>query len=62
MNMNQILSTIKELANSQGFYGRMYHNIMELKQNSPSDYDLLVEELEGQNFKDAVDMILYFEC
>ncbi len=62
MKMNDIMNVIVDLSFSQGFYGRLYRSIMELKSNSPSDYDLLVEELEGQNFKDALDVVLYFEC
>lgn len=62
MKMNDIMNVIVDLSFSQGFYGRLYRDIMELKSNSPSDYDLLVEELEGQNFKDALDVVLYFEC
>lgn len=62
MKMNAIMDTIKELSQSQGFYGRLLANILAIKEKSPSAYDLLTEELEGQNFKDPVDMILYFEC
>lgn len=62
MKMNDIMNVIDELRYSQGFYGRLYRDIMELKSNSPSDYELLAEELEGQNFRDSLDVILYFEC
>lgn len=62
MKMNQILDAIKDLSYSQGFYGRLLRDILELREYNPSDYELLTEELEGQNFRDAVDMVLYFEC
>lgn len=58
MKMNQIMDTIKMLSMSQGFYGRLYRQIMEL---DAEDYDRVAEELESQNFSDAVDMVLYFE-
>ena len=28
----------------------------------PNDYEELVTELESQNFENAVDLIMYFEC
>lgn len=62
MKMNDILNTIEELSYSQGFYGRLLRSILELKEQCEEDYALLVEELEGQNFRNAVDMVLYFEC
>lgn len=62
MKMNEIIDTINMLAHSQGFYGRLLNSIMNMKENFPIDYEMLTEELEAQNFKDAVDMALYFEC
>lgn len=53
MNREQILQTIKSLAQSQGFYGRLYEQIV--------DNDEVLDYLEQQNFTDAVDMILFFE-
>ena len=52
------MDTIKMLANSQGFYGRLYRSIMELSEDK---YEELKEVLEAQNFGDAVDMVLFFE-
>lgn len=62
MKMNDILNSIEELSYSQGFYGRLLRSILELKEECEEDYQLLVEQLEGQNFRDTVDMVLYFEC
>ena len=28
----------------------------------PQDYEKVVEELESQNFENAVDLVMYFEC
>lgn len=53
MNKEQILQTIKSLAQSQGFYGRLYERII--------DNDEALEYLEKQGFKDPVDMILFLE-
>lgn len=54
MNREQILSAIRELAKSQGFYGRLLCQIEE----TPA----ILDELENRNFKDVVDMVMYIEC
>ena len=28
----------------------------------PKDYEEVVKELESQNFQNAVDLVMYFEC
>ena len=61
MKINQILSTIRMLAQSQGFYGRLLAEICELRDFDPDGYKEFVEELESQNFQNSIDMILYFE-
>lgn len=58
MNKKEILSTIKMLASSQGFYSRLYANIMELKSNERGKF---LQLLENQKFKDSVDLIMYLE-
>ena len=62
MKMKDILNTIEILSRSQGFYGRLLMSIMRLKEESEEDYQLLVEQLEGQNFRDTLDLVFYFEC
>lgn len=54
MNKEQILQTIKFLSSSQGYYGRLYEELV--------DNEEVLNYLEQQNFKDAVDMILFLEC
>ena len=62
MKMNQIMDLITELSYSQGFYGRLKRDIIEMKENFPDQYDMLVENWESRNFKDSLDFILYIEC
>ena len=62
MKMNQIMDLITELSYSQGMYGRLKRQILELKEYNPCEYKRLVEEWESQNFKDSLDFILYIEC
>ena len=62
MKINDILDAICELACSQGFYGRLYEQLMEIKDNDTDTWNKIVSELEKQNFKTTLDMVLYFEC
>ena len=59
MNRTQICDTIKDLACSQGFYGRLLNQLYELPEE---DYNKVMEELEAQHFNDPLDLILYLEC
>lgn len=62
MKRNDILNAIQELAYSQGFYGRLLRDIMELKRENEDSYEMLMQELEDQYFSDRLDMVLFFEC
>lgn len=57
MSREEILSTIKNLARSQGSYGRMYQF---LTSGSEEAEDML-QDLEDQCFKDTIDMVMYLE-
>lgn len=58
MNKEQILETIKKLAKSQGIYSRIYANLMNMEKDARNK---VLQQLEDENFKDAVDLCLYFE-
>ena len=62
MKMEDILNAIRELASSQGFYGRLLANMETMEEMFPKDYEEVVKELESQNFQNAVDLVMYFEC
>ena len=53
MNREQILNSVKMLAQSQGSYGRLYS---QLKDNEEA-----LQYLEAQQFTDVVDLILFLE-
>lgn len=55
MNKQEILEAIKNLSSGQGFYERLYEKL------SDDSIESLLEELENQNFKDTIDLILYLE-
>ena len=59
MKREEIMETIKSLASSQGLYSRLYRNLMELDEDK---YNEVMTELESQNFQNAVDLVMYFEC
>ncbi len=57
MKKEEIKKAIQTLALSQGYYGRLLESI-----ESRPNADEIWEELEKQNFKDVVDIVMYFEC
>lgn len=61
MDINEIMKAILGLAHSQGFYGRLYNNLVEIRDNDEEAWVEVVEELEGKHFKDLLDLVLYFE-
>ena len=58
MKREEIMETIKTLASSQGLYSRLYRDLMALDKDK---YNEVMTELESQNFKDAVDLIMFIE-
>ena len=58
MKREEIMETIKSLASSQGLYGRLYRDLMELDED---EYEQVMLELESQNFKDEVDLVMFIE-
>lgn len=57
MSKKEILEMVKSLASSQGFYTRLYQYLSEGSEESEEYLNML----EEKNFKDPVDLILYFE-
>lgn len=61
MNVIEVIEVIKLLSHSQGFYQRMYERIIYLQANEPESFETFKKEVESQNFKDSVDVVMYFE-
>lgn len=61
MKRDAILKLIRQLAFSQGFYSRLYREIMDCKENDPSSYDDYMSALEAKNFASDLDVVLFFE-
>ena len=55
MKRAEILYLFRELACSQGFYGRLLRDIYENKEWGEE----FLTDLENQNFRDTLDVILY---
>ena len=58
MKREEIMKTIRSLASSQGFYGRLYRSLMKL---SKEEFNKVMTELEKQNFKDSLDLVMFIE-
>lgn len=61
MNIEEIMAAIRSLAESQGFYGRLYNELWEMQTNDPEKWEEVKNTLEAQNFNDTLDMVMYFE-
>ena len=60
-SFRMILETIKDLRHSQGFYTRLYADLMEdIKYNKENISDFL-NNGELPKFKDSLDVIMYLE-
>lgn len=55
MKKQEIIETVRDLSKSQGFYCRMLEHLQS------EDGQEFLDMLEAKNFKDPVDLILYFE-
>lgn len=58
---NDVIDVLVQLSYSQGFYGRLLRDIGELKKYEPEHFEMFVEEIESQNFRTALDVVMYFE-
>lgn len=57
-NVKLFASTVTDLMLSQGFYGRLQREIIEMSQE---DLDKLINTLCEQDFKNTLDVILWLE-
>lgn len=57
MNKKEILSAIKGLASSQGFYGRLYHKLTDGSRESAE----FLTTIENEKFSDKVEMVMWLE-
>lgn len=61
MKINEIMMHIRELACSQGYWGRLYEDLAAIEKYEPERWKVIVKRLEAEQFDTELDMILYFE-
>ena len=61
MTKFEIEHIISYLARSQGSWSRTWSAMLQMRHDTPVLYDKFMESLIKKDFKDAVDLILYFE-
>lgn len=61
MNIEEIMAAIRSLAQSHGYYGRLYNELREMQTNDPDKWEEVKNKLEAQHFNDSLDMVMYFE-
>lgn len=57
----QVIEVIEMLSKSQGFYGRLFEEIMYMDEYEPDKFKVFAEIVEKQEFKDPVDVVMFFE-
>lgn len=60
MKYEDIKEVIKTLASGQGLYGRILRRLEEIE-GDEEQFEKVKKVLEEQNFKDTLDIVLWFE-
>ena len=58
MKFEEVMLLIKNLAKSQGFYGRMLNAIKELDVDGLEEFKAFIEE---KKFKDSLEFVMFIE-
>ena len=61
MDEDDILQAIYDLSKSQGYYGRLFDELMDMQLYDPVRYDEVMAQLESMDFSDPVDLVMYLE-
>lgn len=59
LGFKDLLDLARELSGSQGFYSRLYRDLLQLDKE---DIQTLDEEIKKHKFTDTLDLILWLEC
>ena len=60
-NIEEVVDVIEVLADSNGYYGRLLDEILYIEENEPRKYEVIKNIIEKQEFKDPVDVMLFFK-
>lgn len=61
MTAEEVIKVIENLSYSQGYYGRLLRDIEAMEMYEPEKFEEFKELMEVCNFKDPVDVVLFFE-
>lgn len=61
MSRTEIMDTIRNLSHSSGRYARLYNSLRRLQEYEPDSYEVYMNHLVLQRFKDPVDLVMFFE-
>lgn len=56
-----VIKVVEALSNSQGFYGRLLKDIVNLQENEPEKFEEFKELIEMVKLKDPVEVVMFFE-
>lgn len=62
LTAEQVIDTIKDLAQTQGCYSRLYSTVQWMEAEKPELYEQFKKGLEIHKFKDPVDVAMFFEA
>ena len=60
-SFRMILETAKDLRHSQGFYSRLYNELMEDIKYNKEDLSYCLNHTELPKFKDTLDVVMFLE-
>ena len=60
-DIEEVVDVIEMLADSNGFYGHLLDEILYIEENEPMKYQVFKDIIEKQEFKNPVDVVLFFE-
>ena len=58
---DQVIDVIKDLVKQQGFYSRLLNTIEDWEVNNVEFYEAFKKGVEELQFKDEVDVVMFFE-
>lgn len=53
---------VGSLSHSQGFYSRLYRDLLEMENNDVESLEKLRKTIDEQHFTDTLDFIYWLEC
>jgi hypothetical protein len=61
MTVEDVLEEVRSLSYSQGLYGRIYRDLIELKKEGGKRWKEFEQQINKAKLKDAFEMVRFFE-